>query len=259
LTDSERASLAAGGIAGATDLWNRIGRDREKGMADLAAEYGVDLGRLEDCLVQLGERAYLRGDGPWLRRHWPDLFVLCAMALFASLAVRAFSGKSAVTPSVVASSSIRRFQVLRSNDVELRPTPTERGGVPFISTVVGRYATVPMSPEEIVTPEHLGPPDITAKDLLDRRILAIPLSAPQLRSVQPGDRVILVPSANEPTAEPPGKPIEDALVLAVDTASIVVALPEAAAVRLASGMGGSTVHVVGSAFETKHAIEESVP
>lgn len=167
--------------------------------------------------------------GPGRRQAWRrrvlrrlSAGVLLALALAVALAQRA---PEPTVPVLVARGEVAAGAIVGEGDVEVEPRPRStvpEGALDSTEAVLGRVATVGLTPGEVLTPARVLAREESAGP--GRRLVTVPLLG-SARSVAVGDRVdVYRPGRGEPVAE-------GARVVAIPTSSDdLAAVPEPTAV-----------------------------
>jgi hypothetical protein len=147
----EAKRLREAGVETTRDLWKRLGKDPEHGLAQLAQAAGIPRERLLDLLQRLTLHEADHCAEPWLVRHTADLLLALIVVALVLLVVRAtnrppWRGTAwAVTPRVpVAARSIARGETIRVEDVTFAPLPFQRPYFTEAEPPVGTIADRPI-------------------------------------------------------------------------------------------------------------------
>ena len=170
------------------------------------------------------------------------------------LAVLAAAGlaRAALRPErdVVAVSDLAPFRIIGPADVEERRTQADFGTFASPADVVGRFPLEKVPAGEPLRRELLGRVRFERGDeLAGHRVVAVPVAPHSVALALPGARVtlLLVPEGDQEAGQQ-AHVVDGAMVMDVrgagDTASLVVAIPEAALPGALPALGGSRAVVL---------------
>lgn len=156
---------------------------------------------------------------------------------------------------LVARRSLAAGQPVRSRDVELVARPVALVPTSAVRSLPqGAVARAAVAAGEVIVAERLAPVGLRGVAAMlpaGTRAMAVPVEPGSTPPLTPGDRVeviVALPPESAGSGAPGFALLSDALVVAVDEASVTVAVPRASAPRLAValGLGAVSLALIGA-------------
>lgn len=179
-------------------------------------------------------------------RRWTAALLL-GLASFAAVSAFAPAGPATTgEPTLVASRDVPAGTVLGAGDVTLVPRPAElrpRSALPAAEPAVGRVTAVPISANDVVTPERLAGPGLLAGQPPDHVAVPLPVATVEGLGLGPGDHVDVYAVGSG------ARVATSAVVLAANTAgsdafgaggptTVTVSVPPSGAAAVAASLSG---------------------
>jgi Flp pilus assembly protein CpaB len=179
-------------------------------------------------------------------RRWSAALLL-GLASFAAVSAFAPAGPAtAGEPTLVATRDVPAGTVLGAGDVALAPRPAglrPRTALAAAEAAVGRVTAVPISANDVVTPERLAGPELLAGQPADHVAVPLPVATVEGLGLGPGDRVDVYAVGSG------ARVATSAVVLATSTTgsatfgsagptTVTVSVPPSAAAAVAASLSG---------------------
>lgn len=243
------------------DLWEQIGSDFSKGLAQLALETQTQPSELIQILARAAREPKPKSERKpdrfrfWFGHHALEaLAFLIILGILTGLLVRDLQRYD----TVIVNSDLPAFHVIEEKDLIVDKKMKSQGSFNSKDEVIGRYLVKEVGKDEVLSADHVSKSKLEVDDrekVSNSQILFLSVKAGAFRpSLTPPARVRLLFSPRK-RDEPPGAPlvaenitIDDAIVLAVkeqtDSAIFTISFKTPQdAVKAASLLGTSDVFV----------------
>ena len=172
--------LEAAGFNTVDDVWRAVGKDRLKGIPEVAAKCGIPENQLVDVLFNVALADKDRAEISAIARHWADVAAVVVALILVAVIVFGVRQRPFVPLVVTASKPVAAFEFIDSGDVTMKPAWRARTAFYRVDDVVGRLSLTPLSAGQRLHHEHLGEGRLARADVAGRTVLPISVSPDQL-------------------------------------------------------------------------------